>query len=200
MSVLTHTRESLPSILMSFFNKSMYNELTHFFLEYINETHTRIYKVFFLLPITIIHCPPHSLQGALSSAVCWNVLEEQLFLTKIGHNARMKEIFDFVREKQKELSESTRAKPARDGHPPSVFADATKLKVKVKNIKTNKRQVFQPKTETVQMLRWMLDYTTHLNCYPCPISPELALFVIAKDDMYIPRNGVPDVRDLWPGE
>ncbi len=127
----------------------------------------------------------------MSSAVCWNVLEEQLLLTKIGQNTRMKEIFDFVKEVQaKHMSAK------EEGH---TLPDTTNLKTKIRNNQTNRRETFQPKGETVQMLGWMLDYTTHLHSYPCPISPELASFVVAKDDLYVPRRGVTDVRDLWPG-
>ena len=49
------------------------------------------------------------------------------------------------------------------------------------------------------MLIWVLDYMTHINSYPRPISPELAVFIVAEDDMYVPRGGLTDVRELWPG-
>ena len=96
----------------------------------------------------------------------------------------MKDILNFIRETQSNKN---------------LSPDIPRPIIKIKNQQTKKRETFQPNTETVQMLRWLLDYTTHLNSYPCPLSPELALFVVAKDDMYVPRNGVTNVQDLWPG-
>ncbi len=109
----------------------------------------------------------------------------------------MKEIFNFIESVQTNTkqSQSVLNKEA------SSLEDVTsKLRVKLKNRRTKKRETFQPNIETVQMLRWLLDYTTHLNSYPCPISPELAHFIVAKEDAYVPRNGVSDVQDLWPGK
>ena len=77
--------------------------------------------------------------------------------------------------------------------------EITKLKTKIRNNDSRKKQVFIPKAETVNMMRWMFDYATHLQSYPCPIAPELAIFLTAKWDMYIPRHNVTDIRDLWPG-
>ena len=128
----------------------------------------------------------------MSSAVCWNVLEEQLLLTKTGQNNRMKDIFEFVKEEQVKKHALTKAEEESP-------INTTNLKTRIRNNQTNRKETFQPKGETVQMLSWMLDYTTHLHSYPCPISPELASFVVAKDDLYVPRRGVTDVRDLWPG-
>ena len=105
-----------------------------------------------------------------------------------GQNHQMNQIFNFIQriqtDRQWDLTGS---------------CDISALRRKRKNLRTNEKEWFQPRQETVQMLRWMLDYTTHLNSYPLPLAPELALFTIANDDMYVPRNGVLDVRDLWKG-
>lgn len=71
-------------------------------------------------------------------------------------------------------------------------------KVKLKDDKREKK--FLPKAETVQMMQYVLDYSTHFNNYPRPVAPELATFLTAKEDLYIPRDNVADVRDLWPGK
>lgn len=131
--------------------------------------------------------------------MCWNVLEEQWFNAKIGHDKRMKDIFDFVSEVQNKRYVSGQWDAERITYSSLDDNDFTNLRMKIKNNHTKEKETFQPQTETVKMLRWMLDFTTHLNSYPQPISPELAQIVIAKDDMYIPRHGVSDVRDLWPG-
>lgn len=129
----------------------------------------------------------------------WNVLEEQLFNAKIGHNKRMKEIFDFVVDVQGKRYVSGILDAEKTTYSSMEENDFANLRMKIKNDRTKQKEIFQPQTETVKMLRWMLDFTTHLNSYPQPLSPDLARIVIAKDDMYIPRHGVSDVRDLWPG-
>ena len=56
----------------------------------------------------------------------------------------------------------------------------------------------RPTAETVGIMRYMLDYATHLHNYPMPHQPSLAVFVSAKNDLYINKCGG-DVRQLWPG-
>lgn len=50
------------------------------------------------------------------------------------------------------------------------------------------------------MMRMILDFATHLGMFPSPLAPHLATFVVAKDDLYIPRQSVTDVRSIWSGE
>ena len=50
------------------------------------------------------------------------------------------------------------------------------------------------------MMRIILDFATHLGMFPPPLAPNLATFVAAKDDLYVPRQNVTDVRSIWSGE
>ncbi len=84
--------------------------------------------------------------------------------------------------------------------PPSLHHHSTiSVKIKTKGIGRKKRKFF-PRHETVDIMRSVLDFATHLRNYPVPLAPELAVFVAAKEDLYIPRQHVQDVRSIWPGK
>ena len=61
------------------------------------------------------------------------------------------------------------------------------------------RKIRCPRAETLAMMQSVLNSSTHLKNFPVPLSPELAEFVAARQDAYIPRHSVTDVRVLWPG-
>ena len=54
--------------------------------------------------------------------------------------------------------------------------------------------------ETVLTLEALLDLSTHLQNYPVPVDPSLAQFVVAQQDLYIPRQHIAHVQDTWPGK
>ena len=56
-----------------------------------------------------------------------------------------------------------------------------------------------PRPELVETMRMVLDSWTHHQNFPLPLAPSLAHFVTARDDAYIPRRHIPDVRSLWQG-
>ena len=53
--------------------------------------------------------------------------------------------------------------------------------------------------DTVRTLGAVLDLSTHLHNYPTPLAPPLARFVVAKQDLYIPRDRITSVQHTWPG-
>ena len=53
--------------------------------------------------------------------------------------------------------------------------------------------------ETISLMQAVLNSATHFSNFSPPVAPELALFIVAKDDLYIPRHNVTDVQSLWPG-
>ena len=61
------------------------------------------------------------------------------------------------------------------------------------------REGSQVHWDTVDALRAVLDLSTHLHNYPIPLDTSLARFVVARDDLYIPRQHVTPVQDTWPG-
>ncbi|XP_043190201.1 protein ABHD18-like isoform X2 [Amphibalanus amphitrite] len=53
--------------------------------------------------------------------------------------------------------------------------------------------------EAYNFMRGIMDECTHLANFPVPVDPELALIVQARDDAYIPREGLTSLTELWPG-
>ncbi|KAG8224825.1 hypothetical protein J437_LFUL002272 [Ladona fulva] len=53
--------------------------------------------------------------------------------------------------------------------------------------------------EALQFMRGIMDECTHLKNFDVPFDPELVIAVSAKDDGYVPQEGVTDLRDIWPG-
>lgn len=50
----------------------------------------------------------------------------------------------------------------------------------------------------MDFMRGMMDEFTHLGNYPCPVDTSLVVAVEAVDDVFIPRDGVAHLNDLWP--
>uniref|UniRef100_A0A0P4W7K2 Uncharacterized protein n=1 Tax=Scylla olivacea TaxID=85551 RepID=A0A0P4W7K2_SCYOL len=53
--------------------------------------------------------------------------------------------------------------------------------------------------EAVQFMRGVMDECTHLANFSIPVDPTLVIIVAAKNDGYMPRNGIIPLTDLWPG-
>lgn len=50
-----------------------------------------------------------------------------------------------------------------------------------------------------KLMKYILDIMTHLAYYREPVDPRLAVFVEARFDGYIPREGSTTASELWPG-
>lgn len=129
-------------------------------------------------------------EGLLSNAVCWDVLEEQLFYSRIGRDERRRELFQYITERH----HSEEHFKIISGE---QYSGEINNLTKVSNRK--RRRKYTPQQETVSTLRTILDAATHLATFPSPLVPQLAVFVAAKDDVYVPRQNVTDVRSVWPG-
>ncbi|XP_071452796.1 protein ABHD18 [Hetaerina americana] len=55
------------------------------------------------------------------------------------------------------------------------------------------------KREALQFMRGIMDECTHLKNFDVPVDTDLIIAVTAKDDGYVPQEGVTDLRDIWPG-
>lgn len=53
--------------------------------------------------------------------------------------------------------------------------------------------------EALQFMRGIMDECTHLKNFDVPVDTNLIIAVTAKDDGYVPQEGVTDLRDIWPG-
>ncbi|GAB6026011.1 hypothetical protein CHUAL_011974 [Chamberlinius hualienensis] len=51
----------------------------------------------------------------------------------------------------------------------------------------------------IQFMRGIMDEFTHLSAFSCPVDPGLIIIVVAKSDGYVLREGITDLRDIWPG-
>ena len=53
--------------------------------------------------------------------------------------------------------------------------------------------------EAFNFMRGVMDECTHLGNFSVPVDPELIIIVSAKQDAYVPREGVLPLDQLWPG-
>ncbi|CAH0385932.1 unnamed protein product [Bemisia tabaci] len=52
--------------------------------------------------------------------------------------------------------------------------------------------------EALQFMRGIMDEFTHLTQFSTPVDTSLITAVCAIDDGYVPRDGVMDLKDIWP--
>ncbi|XP_014284826.1 protein ABHD18 [Halyomorpha halys] len=55
------------------------------------------------------------------------------------------------------------------------------------------------KQETINFMRGIMDECTHLKNFSVPVDTSLIISVCARDDGYVPRDGVTDLSEIWPG-
>lgn len=137
-------------------------------------------------------------------------MEEELFYCKLGLDERRRHQFNIISQRYgypdmksllNHFSVPQNVTNDRIVNNEEVKGQSSWLKLPNVKLKDDKKEKnFLPKAETVQMMQYVLDYSTHFNNYPRPVAPELATFLTAKEDLYIPRDNVADVRDLWPGK
>ncbi|GFN94229.1 protein abhd18 [Plakobranchus ocellatus] len=53
--------------------------------------------------------------------------------------------------------------------------------------------------EAFNFMRGVMDECTHLGNFSIPVDPELIIIVSARQDAYVPRDGVLPLDQLWPG-
>ena len=165
----------------------------------------------------------------LSGAVCWDVLEEELSHARSSSDKIRLKMFDLAMEQREVLlrdSSSTRASKVERGaeetvdvlmaaalHRENSCAPHTTTTTTMERLQPEvspsyhslistkrTRESSSIHHETVTTLAAVLDLATHLHNYPLPSNPALAKFVVAKDDLYIPRQHITSMPDTWPGE
>ncbi|CAG5130947.1 unnamed protein product, partial [Candidula unifasciata] len=60
-------------------------------------------------------------------------------------------------------------------------------------------QVKNLQLEALDFMRGVMDECTHLGNFSVPVDPELIIIVSAKQDAYVPKEGVIGLDQLWPG-
>lgn len=60
-------------------------------------------------------------------------------------------------------------------------------------------QVKNLQLEALDFMRGVMDECTHLGNFSVPVDPELVIIVSAKQDAYVPKEGVIGLDQLWPG-
>ena len=156
------------------------------------------------------------------------MLEEQLFTSKLGGDERRREVFQTILHLDHDIADGERQPlPSYVTSTKHTFSDALnsasfhtdsqehdKEHSHLSEARTNllnrswpahRNQTSRSKEsllhwETVEMLRCVLDIGTHLSRFPTPLSPQNAIFIAAKDDLYVPRKHITDVRSAWPGQ
>lgn len=53
--------------------------------------------------------------------------------------------------------------------------------------------------EALHFMRGIMDECTHLRNFSTPVDTSLIIAVCARDDGYVPREGVTNLADIWPG-
>lgn len=149
-------------------------------------------------------------KGVLSSAVCWEALERQLASDDDGALGRLfRGVVCEVAGREKP-SASTATPPSaatRDpvswGNVPTAAIDCSVVVAGQtglpRTLLAPATRQLAPTADTLLTMEAVLDYSTHLRYFPVPMAPNLATFLVAKDDLYIPRDSVADVWALWPG-
>ena len=136
-------------------------------------------------------------QGTLSSSVCWDVLEQQLFYSKLGHDVSRRKLFEEVSQRYREIDPSSLDIRTMD----KSLLMSTQHRAKDSKRRRNEEggspqrtgqeeQSSPPRPETVRMLRWVLDNATHFNNYPVPLCPELVLFLAADGDTHTRADSI----------
>ena len=155
----------------------------------------------------------------------WDVLEEQLFASKVGGDEKRREIFqtilrlkrdDVVNERLNVQSSVGSSNPLFGGDSMTsagFHTDSWTLDKELSERRSSLLRRAWPTYryrknrsgrslywETVEIMRCVLDVGTHLSWFPTPLAPDNAIFIAARDDLYIPRKHVTDVRNIWPGQ
>lgn len=74
-----------------------------------------------------------------------------------------------------------------------------RLSIGRSGVKRKRQSNGLPRPEVLDTMRMVLDSSTHHKYFPTPLDPTLVHFVTAKQDAYIPRANIADVRSLWKG-
>ena len=112
----------------------------------------------------------------MKDAVCWDVLQNELLHSKLGHS----KICQALQEHNEEIFPCNTLN--------KELTDTSDFK-----------QSLSPYREAMQCMKGILDYWTHLKYYSIPVDPVMTVFVTAKEDKYVPREWAEDVREIWPG-
>ena len=139
-------------------------------------------------------------QGAFKDAVCWSILETELIDCKLGKDERKRRVFDIIAHHYGHSDMSSLVSTSDKFVNNEEVSKGQRLWLKTPKVKLKDLKPL-PKPHTLQMMRYVMDYSTHFHNYPVPVAPEYITFLLAKNDLYVPlSNTVPDARDLWSGE
>lgn len=141
----------------------------------------------------------------LSGAVCWDVLEDQLAHSRSTSDTARNYIFDFALE-QAAMNNSPPPPPPHPKEGSLLMASSGGVDGQERRdhyyswVDTKRgREKSQLHWETMSTLRAVLDLSTHLSNYPVPLDTGLAHYVVAKDDLYVPRQHIANMKEVWPG-
>ncbi|XP_054261066.1 protein ABHD18 isoform X2 [Macrosteles quadrilineatus] len=73
------------------------------------------------------------------------------------------------------------------------------LKESNTSARTSDEKINWKEHEALHFMRGIMDECTHLRNFSIPVDTSLIVSVCARDDGYVPREGVTDLTDIWPG-
>ncbi|XP_019858600.1 PREDICTED: protein ABHD18-like [Amphimedon queenslandica] len=147
-------------------------------------------------------------EGTFKSSVCWEPLEKEILSCLLGNDERRLNIFNLILSHYSQpdlrtITEQYRSKESKKEERESTKDDKKNklgsiLKYPFQNKSAQERKK-EPRPEALQLLKHVMDFSTHFHNYPKPIAPELLTFLPANDDLYMPHHTVEDMREVWPG-
>ncbi|XP_075234970.1 protein ABHD18 isoform X2 [Lycorma delicatula] len=72
-------------------------------------------------------------------------------------------------------------------------------KLGISSSSKKKRSLNWREHEALHFMRGIMDECTHLRNFSTPVDTSLIIAVCARDDGYVPREGVTNLADIWPG-
>lgn len=91
------------------------------------------------------------------------------------------------------ISQLLQIKPSKNEESSHFFRSLNKV------LSSFNRETPCNKYEAINFMRGIMDECTHLKNFSVPVDTSLIISVCARDDGYVPREGVTHLSDIWPG-
>ncbi|XP_054261067.1 protein ABHD18 isoform X3 [Macrosteles quadrilineatus] len=158
-------------------------------------------------PIVLVPCLSWSTasgvftEGVISGAINWKLLETQFQSDKI-YKATLQKMVSIIEDVNiGGLFKLSMPNLSRLRLTNSDDRTAMMLSLKESNTsaRTSDEKINWKEHEALHFMRGIMDECTHLRNFSIPVDTSLIVSVCARDDGYVPREGVTDLTDIWPG-
>lgn len=146
-------------------------------------------------------------RGVIAKAINWKVLEEQFksdkrymilrvrFANKLKLSNKRK--LHVLKEELKEIRRTEDLK--RDTSRQLYCSFSSDEFPRLVNYNTAKNGRLPASREVLEFMHLLMDECTHMLNFDMPYDPSLIHVLSGKDDCYVLRDGVNDIRTVWPG-